>query len=327
MKPNGHIGQEERIVLFRGGALVSSYLGAFGTSLRETRLTAALGHLISQNPNPFLRLFRINSSISTVSLENHQESGRTDIEIVAGGKSYIVEAKRDFTDPSKQAARYKASGRILLTRYPAHTSHKEKLRTRYVTWQEIAAVLEELKKHRETKSFAEDLIAYMREHSMLERTPIPEIYAREINNAETLTLFLQVRIYCCDFERNSRLGQTLYFAPHFGKRIVRMYPGIERGISYIARIANVVVVDSWKDFLERVKDERGQVFARKYKQHMTFIKKWPWTKQRRNIVFLEEPRLVFNPPVKKEHLQAGRGWLSKNYLSFDDLFKAWNYHK
>ena len=162
---------------------------------------------------------------------------------------------------------------------------------------------------------------------MFGKSEVPEIYAREINNEETLSLFLKARLYSCDYEKNSRLAQTLYFVPHFGQHIARKHPGIERGLSYVARIQCVEVVDDWRHFRDRVQEIRGKVYIRKNLQYIGFIKKWPWRSVRRNIVFLEEPRLVFNPPVKKENLQAGRGWLSKNYLTFDALFKAWNANK
>jgi hypothetical protein len=40
-------------------------------------------------------------------------------------------------------------------------------------------------------------------------------------------------------------------------------------------------------------------------------------------VFLETPRLVFNPAIKKTNLQSGSGWLSRRTFSFDELFQAW----
>jgi len=36
-----------------------------------------------------------------------------------------------------------------------------------------------------------------------------------------------------------------------------------------------------------------------------------------------KPRLVFAPPIKKECLVAGTGFLSKRFFSFDELFAAW----
>lgn len=47
----------EEIELLRGGSVVSSFAGAFGGALRETRLTALLGYLIALEPRPFLDQF------------------------------------------------------------------------------------------------------------------------------------------------------------------------------------------------------------------------------------------------------------------------------
>jgi hypothetical protein len=38
-------------------------------------------------------------------------------------------------------------------------------------------------------------------------------------------------------------------------------------------------------------------------------RKWSWTKgELRSFLLLGEPRLAFNPPVRKERLQKGTGW-------------------
>jgi hypothetical protein len=39
-------------------------------------------------------------------------------------------------------------------------------------------------------------------------------------------------------------------------------------------------------------------------------------------LLLGEPRLVFNPSIRKERLQKGKGWLSRRFFSFDELFAA-----
>jgi len=53
------------------------------------------------------------------------------------------------------------------------------------------------------------------------------------------------------------------------------------------------------------------------------VKDWGWVDCRRTFLFLDEPRLVFNPSIKKEKLQKGKGWLSKRVFSFDTFFEAW----
>ena len=68
----------EQIDLLRGGSVVSSLTGAFGSSLRESRLTALLGYLIARNPKPYLELFNFTGVSRSVTLENQHDSGRSD---------------------------------------------------------------------------------------------------------------------------------------------------------------------------------------------------------------------------------------------------------
>ena len=68
---------------------------------------------------------------------------------------------------------------------------------------------------------------------------------------------------------------------------------------------------------------RGGHWYRAHKQLIAPVESWGWKDARRSFLFLGTPRLVFNPPVKKEKLQKGKGWLSKRFLSFDTLFDAW----
>ena len=152
-----------------------------------------------------------------------------------------------------------------------------------------------------------------------------EIYAREINEPNTLVLFLKAQLYACNYEKNSRLPEALYFAPHFGQRISMNYPGIRVGLSYIARIEEVINVVKWNELVKIIRKRRGKSWMNKNKEFLNPIhKEWDWGgEQKRSFLFLATPRLVFNPPVKKEMLQKGTGWLSKRFLAFDDLFSAW----
>lgn len=151
-----------------------------------------------------------------------------------------------------------------------------------------------------------------------------EIYAREINNEETLALFLRAQMYGCHFEMSSRLAEALYFAPHFGQRIARNHPGVQVGISYIARIERVEVVETWKEFLLTVREVRGKQWLNGHMFLLEPLRRgWDWGDHKRNFLFLSTPRLVFNPPVLKEKLQKGKGWLSKRIFSFETFFAAW----
>ena len=65
----------ERIDLLRSGSVVSSFAGAFGSALRETRLTAMLGYLIALEPERFCDIFAFRGRPLSVSLETTARSG------------------------------------------------------------------------------------------------------------------------------------------------------------------------------------------------------------------------------------------------------------
>jgi hypothetical protein len=69
----------EGIDLLRCGSVVSSLAGAFGTELRETRLTAMLGYIIALEPEQFCDIFGFRGSPLSVSLETRHASDRSDI--------------------------------------------------------------------------------------------------------------------------------------------------------------------------------------------------------------------------------------------------------
>lgn len=315
----------EQIPLYRGGAVVSSMLSSFGTGLRETRLTALLGYTIAHAPDRFERLFGVKGEISEVSLETNHEHGRSDILIETSAGRIIVEAKINATDPARQASRYPTKQRILLTPYTPSPHHRAR-GMKYINWEGVRVVLYELSKHRSPllKFLSKDLLRYLGEHHMVKAKESAEVYAREINNETTLNLFLRARHYACKYERNTRLPEALYFAAHFGKFIAQKIPGISSGISYIAKIEAIEVIDTWESFLNAVRNKRGKHWITKYNGQFEAIhKKWSWGDHQRSLLFLGEPRLVFNPSVKKENLVEGQGWLSKRFFSFDELFEAW----
>jgi hypothetical protein len=97
------------------------------------------------------------------------------------------------------------------------------------------------------------------------------------------------------------------------------------GISYVAQIERVEVVETWKDFFAAVKSVHGKTW---WNSHLSELKpletEWNWDEgQKYSFLFLAKPRLVFNPPVNKDKLQSGKGWLSKRVFSYDELFRAW----
>lgn len=266
-------------------------------------------------------------TIYSVSLESNHSQGRSDILIETTKGTGIIEAKIDGSNPCKQSMKYPAKWRVLVTQYVPSEKEKALKNIRYLQWHEIGKLLTELSKSSNPKVrfVSTDLQSYLEDYHMIKAKESVEIYAREINEPDTLVLFLKAQLYGCYYEKNSRLPEALYFAPHFGQKVSENYPGIRVGLSYIARIETVKVFEKWEQLLKTIQSIRGKSWLMKHNKFLKRARKnWDWEGKRKiSFLFLGEPRLVFNPPVKKECLQKGKGWLSKRFLSFDDLFSAW----
>jgi hypothetical protein len=314
----------EQVQLLRGGDVVSSLAGAFGTALRETRLTALLGYLIALEPICFLRRFGFFGKPLSVSLETSHATGRSDILIETTEGVGIVEAKVDATDPSKQARKYPAKWRVLVTQYTPPTTQRELLNMTYLRWVDLAVLFRELSasSKRNTRFVSNDLLTHLEEHNMIKKPEPVEIYAREINEPVSLSLFLKAHMYLCKYKSNTRLTEAVYFAPHFGQAIATEHPGIHTGISYLARIETIEVAETWGDFVKVVRLTRQKPWFKANKRFLEPLRDWFSNEWRLNCLFLSQPRLVFNPPVKKETLQPDAAWI-RQYLTFDELFKAW----
>jgi hypothetical protein len=319
-------GDTERIDLLRSGAVASSLAGAFGSALRETRLTAMLGYLIALEPERFCDILAFRGRPLSVSLETRHASDRSDILIETTAGRGVIEAKVTTADPFRQALKYSAKWRVLLTEHTASGKQKRLRAAKYLRWRDLVEPLQQLARcpDNRVRFVSRDLLSYLGEHAMIKTNKSVEIYAREINNEETLALFLKAQMHGCDYQKRSGLAEALYFAPHLGQQIARNHPGVQVGISYIASIECVEVVEAWKDLLQAVREVRGKQWLN---GHMALLqplrRRWNWRDSRRNFLFLSTPRLVFNPPVLKERLQKGKGRLSKRVFSFDALFAAW----
>jgi hypothetical protein len=318
----------DRVQLLRGESMVSSLAGAFGGQLRETRLTALLGYLIALNPDPFCKLFGFKGRALSVSLEHRHGLKRSDILIETTHGTGIVEAKIDTTDPSQQIKKYKATWHVLLTQGIAAPSERQRRNVRHVRWSELAGELDALSRQSNPQSrfVARDLLTYLEEHHMIRPKESVEVYAREINDEVSLRLFFDLNVYRCLHKKNTRLPEALYFAPHFGQSIAGSHVAIQQGISYVAKIENVETAYTWRDFNEVIQANWGKAFLKRNKALLAEDRAgWKNDDEiKRYVVFLQTPRLAFNPPIKKDNLQKGKGWLSKQFFSFDDLFRAWN---
>lgn len=320
----------EEIPLYRAGNSVSGFLNAFGNALKEIRVTGTLGYILSLCPEKFRDIFSLNGKISEITLEANHGNGRSDIRIqTADGKVCVIEAKLPTVDPYAQVSKYVADWKVLLTNFPP-TKKKESGVT-YVSWQQLGDCLNEISRSKNylIRAHSIEFLKYLEEYGMIARDDSNEIYDREINEESTLTLFLKARLYACEFKKGRRFSGVGYFAPHFGKQLVLQYPGVGYGISYVSRIDSVEVVESSRAFTDLVAKRRGKKWNKDHLKYLRgFSKTYPWPPgEKRTILFLGPPRLVFNPPVTKKYLQKGSGWLSKNYLSFDQLFRAWHREK
>jgi len=314
----------ESIDLLRGGSVVSSLAGSFGSGLRETRLTAVLGYLVALEAPKFCELFGFTGHPRSVSLETRHDRDRSDILIATTDGVGVVEAKVGKHNPFDQSLKYPANWRVLLTEYLPLRNERTHVGSRYLRWRDLLSLLDNLAKSRrpEVRFLSSDLKRYLAEHNMIPKTESVEIYAREINEEKTLSLFLHGRMYGCNYESSSRLPEALYFAPHFGKSIASNHPGIHAGISYVAKIETVEVVESFRELCDTSGQIRGKSWLKKHLNLLAPVKDWDWTK-RKSFLFLDSPRLVFNPPIYKGNLQNGSGWLSKRVFSFDEFFAAW----
>src|ERR1700685_215736 len=118
------VAENEQIELLRGGSVVSSLAGAFGSALRETRLTAMLGYLIALEPRLFCDLFGFRGTPLSVSLETRHESDRSDILVKTASGLGVIEAKITGKNPASQAQKYPAKWRVLLTELVASGEQK-----------------------------------------------------------------------------------------------------------------------------------------------------------------------------------------------------------
>ena len=318
---------DECVPLLRAGGLVNCLGSAFGGGLRETRVTAMLGYLIARCPHRFDDLFALTEPLTSVHVETNHHSGRSDILMSSSRDSLVVEAKLDTTDAGSQVKKYPGRRRVVLSGHLPSSAQRSNRGLSYVSWHQLGDALKKIagSEPQPNKFLALELIRYLEDHAVIPRDRAIEIYCREINNEPTLNLFLKTRMYTCDYEKSARVSEALYFAPHFGQAIAAAHPGIVTGISYLARIEVVHVVDSRQDSLQAIATERGKTFLKQNKEHIaTATRRWRWPAgHRRTLLFLGEPRLVFNPPVKKENLQKGKGWLSKRTFDFDQLFAGW----
>lgn len=319
------------VELFRGQSPAADLFSALGDSLRETRLTAAVGYVMAGNPGGICEVLGIRGRPNRLLVEQADGGERADIILETDKETAVFEAKVDQVDPVEQIRRYalsfKRPGKRLRTfaLVPFAKDVWAQNEVTYLPWQTLSAMMSApgytKKLSPVHRAILGEVQKYMERHGLV-RNKIPkEVYAREINDEGTLDLFLKHHFYQCKFERQTQLMDASYFAPHFGAKIESLYGGITHGISHVAKINSVVVAEDEAQYREAVVREKGRAYLKRHEAALMYPFK-EWGPEKRYLVFTSQPLLVFNPPIEKSYLQKGSGWLSKRAYSFEDLFKA-----
>ena len=96
---------DNQVSILRSNRAVGNFFGAFGNSIKETRLTAALAYLIAKEPSPFLTVFRLKGNPTDVLIENvTKDRGRSDIQTRTDkGEDVVIEAKIAYENCSVRA--------------------------------------------------------------------------------------------------------------------------------------------------------------------------------------------------------------------------------
>ena len=299
-------------------------------SRQPSGVTAILGYLIALRPRLFCQEFKINGTPESVRLETRHENGRSDILIETSQGYAIVEAKVGTLNPLLQSQKYPARWRILISEHLPSPQERQLRNVCFRRWQDIADFV--VKNQAEFRTpyqrvVSNDLISHLKEHAMIKTEPIPEIYARDINSSDDMAdLFLKGQLYGCPYKRDSNLPKCRYFAPYFGQVVSCTHPGLQEGISYIAEIETVQVAHNFAELIEISNKQKTAAWTRKQDKYFQFVRREFFSRSNTafSFVFLGSPRLVFNPPIKKQFLVRGKkAFLNRHFFTFTEFFKAW----
>lgn len=335
--------------LTRANQEVGSFLSVLG-SLRETRLTAVLGFLVSRFPEAFGTTlgFRPSSS-DEIAVEETDAGDRYDVLIRQSGAIHILEGKIGPTQQVDQLLRYIRSVRNRTGRRPSLTlvdDGSEFLQSRqrafqkihgqveslhFVTWADVAKVCRSISSKRRTFNadptgwvIAQELFRHLLEHSMTTEAQ-PEIYLRDVSDIHSVQLYFRHNIYKCQTKYFNSAQRNLYFAPYFTRQMAdaisedNLVP-IGEGLSFVSRVQKVLVLET-KDVLAFLKankhpspKEAAEIIRRSHRAREVLL------------MTLGEPRLMFVSPVTKAKLSKvipfGKGAMGSRSCTFDDLLAA-----
>ena len=335
--------------LTRANQDVGSFLSVLG-SLRETRLTAVLGYLVSRFPAEFGPLLGfVPAPADEICVEETDAGDRYDVLVRRSGAAHIIEGKIGPTQNVDQLLRYIRSRRRNARQKPSLTVvddgseflqsqqrafqnvRRQVRRLNFVTWASVANICRDIARKRRNVTtdptatvIAEQLTAHLKENNMTTE-PQPEIYLRDVSSSWSVQLYFRHHLYKCQSHFFNSARYNRYFAPYFTHQMAdeisedNLVP-LGEGISFVSRVELVQVIDKC-DVLDFLKD-LGHPSA---KEAANLIRKNHPDKQVL-IMTLGEPRLMFISPVTKaklsKQLPFGRGAMGSRSCTFDDLLAA-----
>lgn len=323
--------ERSNLVLLRKNFERQDFLSSFGGKLSEPRITAFLGYLLSLNHPGLIHLFNISGDVYEVLLEEHIETQRCDIILRTPGHAYIIEAKLYGDNPYAQLVMQgnefkNKSPQDEVTLIALTDCHFRDDGIHYVEWDELAkSLLAKIPKSGPLSVLSNELLKHLKNQGMISLNQF-EIYAREVNDEPHLSFFLKYNFYTCNFQQSAEIGKCNYFAPHFGSKISNISPGVKRGISYIGRIKQIFYYSTLEEFHSALDPHLKSIKMAsefgKFKDKLVVENDVQKNAKKRTLILLEKPRLVFNPPLQKDLLQEGQGWLGKRYFTFEEFFVA-----
>jgi hypothetical protein len=336
--------------LSRSSQNIGPFLSALG-SLRETRLTATLGFLVSRFPVELGSLLGLKFGLSDeIAIEETDGGDRYDVLIRNSGEEHIIEGKVGPYQRVDQLARYIARRRKIGSHKPALTIvddgsefSQSKLRgfekirkgvkkLHFVTWSQVAKTCQSIALKRKNLArdplgtmIAKDFAEHLKENNMTTE-PYPEIYLRDLSDPSSVELYFRHHIYKCQQSYYKSARNNRYFAPYFTQetsnalRDANMVP-VGEGISFISQVASVHVCNKRDvlSFLEERKHPNAKVAA-------DIVVKSA-REDELLLLLLGPPRLLFISPVTKRKLRDKVGGYSLGAMgsrscTLDDLLKA-----
>ncbi|MDZ7821578.1 MAG: hypothetical protein U5N26_07060 [Candidatus Marinimicrobia bacterium] len=306
-------------------------LSCFGSKAKETRLTSFLAYLISLDIKEINEYFNIDS-IQNIIIEKKLETQRCDIIVKSIRKLIIIEAKinnkntQDQIERQYQEFKKQYRGKIDLISLTKNTISIESKVISSKSWKGLYNQLKNAKyKNNKQKILSEEFMNHL-ENSGIVTKREKQVYARDVNKEPYLSLFLKTHVYLCNYNEN--IHKCSYFAPYFGAKISYISPGVDMGLSYIAKIYSHIQITEQKELelaiKKHIKNQKLRNYNRDIEEKFKMIIEDHNNKKVKafTLLLLEKPRKLFNPSIKKSNLQEGHGWLSKQYYEFDEIFEA-----